>query len=215
NELYVYLEGQDSFFVSEIIAIDYDENGSSQFWIACPPAEHPVVLNPINQGAVLVAFPEGVKVQLQVKNLEIARLNRHSSIRASLPYAAARFQRRSYFRVFIDTDMQTHLKFYGPVNQAEITLLDLSLGGCSLHIEQAETPFKGGSYLGRADLYLTNQSSPIPVSLRIKTTGRVEGEPGYLLGCEMELLQRDDSRRLQRFLLQTERKQRVRQATHQ
>lgn len=215
NELYVHLLNGDGSFVSEIVEIEYDQTGPKTIWIATPFNKSMVKDLPTNLNYTLVAFPDGVKVQLNGMGMELSQLGHTKALKLPLPTVAIRIQRRNYFRVMVDPEMSTFLYLDGPKIKGQFDLIDLCVGGCSVYVDDKSLPFEVGATLGRATLLLPGTALPIPISLTVKNlTDNPENSAHWAVGCEMEMLHKPDLYRLQRFLLASERRQRAKHATY-
>lgn len=215
NELYVHLLNGDGSFVSEILELEYDQTGPKAFWIATPFNKSIIRDLPPNLNYTLVAFPDGVKVQLSGSGMELSQLGQAKTLKLKLPTVAVRIQRRSYFRVLVDAEMSTHIQIDGPVLKGQFDLIDLCIGGCSVDVEDKTLPLKVGSSLGRATLVLPGTTLPVPINLVVKNLiNNPENNEHWSVGCEMEILHKPDLYRLQQFLLTCERRQRAKHATY-
>jgi c-di-GMP-binding flagellar brake protein YcgR len=215
NELYVHLLNGDGSFVSEIVEIDYDQTGPRGLWIATPFNKSIIRNLPPNLNYIIVSFPDGVKVQLSGTGMELSDLGHTKALKLALPTLAVRIQRRNYFRVLVDAEMSTYLQLDGPVLKGKFDLIDLCVGGCSIYIEDKTLPLKEGVSLGRATLVLPGGALPVPVNLVVRNLiDNPENNAHWSVGCEMEMLHKPDLYRLQRFLLNTERRQRAKHATY-
>ena len=207
HELYVYLQADHTQFVTEILSIDWS---AGQMWLGTP---YEKVLSEhcnISTSYVMVSFPDGVKVQFAGIGILKSQYQGADALRITIPRTIVRLQRRNYFRVMADEELNSQVKLVIPQVQGDISLIDISLAGCGFYVSAPPRQYNQDEILKDVRLTLPDGGSSMLVELVIRNIKPVFDQPDNIqLGCEMKTLERGAERRLQRFLLATERRQRT------
>ncbi|HEY1058339.1 MAG TPA: flagellar regulator YcgR PilZN domain-containing protein [Limnobacter sp.] len=205
HELYVFLKGSGVQFVTEILHLDWNRG---VLWLGTPYDKQ------LAQGCdaqcefTIVSFPDGVKVQFSGIGMVADSFEGADALRIAMPTTLVRLQRRNYFRVVADTELNRQVRLTVPGLQTLHCLLDISLAGVGLLVNK-QADMESGHLFRNAQLTLPDGEGSMLVNLEVRNIKPQLDEPDQLqLGCEMTLLERGAERRLQRFLLATERRQR-------
>lgn len=207
HELYVYLQSDQTQFVTEILSIDWS---SGQMWLGTPYEKVLSAQCNISSSYVVVSFPDGVKVQFAGIGILPTQYQGADALRISIPGTIVRLQRRNYFRVMADEELNSQVKLVIPQVQGDTSLVDISLAGCGFTVSAQPRQFNPGEVLKDVRLTLPDGESSMLVELMIRNIKPMFDRPDNIqLGCVMKTLERGAERRLQRFLLATERRQRT------
>lgn len=206
HEIYVYLQADHTQFVTEILDINWN---TGQIWLGTPYEKALSANCNISTSYVMVSFPDGVKVQFSGQGIVQGQYQNADALRIGIPKSIVRLQRRNYFRVMADEELNLQVKLEIPSTQGLATLIDISLAGCGFVIPGQPSSHKPGDLLKNVRLTLPDGEGSMLVGLEIRNIKGVPDHPDQVqLGCEMKMLERGAERRLQRFLLATERRQR-------
>lgn len=161
--------------------------------------------------AVAVAYLENVKIQFDVDKLVLVRGARSCALTTGYPREIFRFQRRNAYRVR-PTPRETptaRLRHPAlPEMRLALRVLDLSVGGCALLLPADVPPLAPGTLISGVQIELDLQTR-FETALRLHHVTAIHaGSQGVRLGCEMVGAGRDAERALQRFIDQTQKRQR-------
>lgn len=212
HELYVYLEGDETYFITEILDLDL-KSDAGVLSIAKPIDR--AALSAIHSDVAysVVCFPDGIKVQFNGRGIPQTKIDGVMALSLALPNKLYRLQRREYFRVMIDEKANIQMKLMsGPV-MGEFELSDLSIAGCAIRMPTAEVKLSQYDRIDQACIYFGDSDTSLPVVLTVKNQKPDEENADYsLVGCELTTPHAPDQARLQRHLLAIERRQRTVQA---
>ncbi|MFN7505772.1 MAG: flagellar regulator YcgR PilZN domain-containing protein, partial [Limnobacter sp.] len=123
HELYVYLQSDHTQFVTEILNIDWN---SGLMWLGTPYEKS--LSNKCNASTayVMVSFPDGVKVQFAGMGILQSEYQGADALRVAIPRSIVRLQRRNYFRVMADEELNSQVKIDIPTVNSPISLVDIS-----------------------------------------------------------------------------------------
>lgn len=207
HELYVYLQADQTQFVTEILNIDWS---SGLMWLGTPYDKSLSSKCNGSTSYVMVSFPDGVKVQFAGIGILQSQYQGADALRVAIPRTIVRLQRRNYFRVMADDELNSQVKIDIPTVSTPISLIDVSLAGCGLYLKTSPDAHQPGEIIQNVRLTLPDGEGSMLVELVVRNIKRMVDEPEMAqLGCEMKMLERSSERRLQRFLLATERRQRA------
>lgn len=207
HELYVYLQSDHTQFVTEILNIDWT---SGLMWLGTPYEKSLSANCNASTAYVMVSFPDGVKVQFAGLGILQSQYQGADALRIAIPKSIVRLQRRNYFRVMADEELNSQVKLEIPLNDSPVGLIDISLAGCGLSVQATGTPHQSGEIIKDVRLTLPDGGGSMLVELVVRNIKHMVDNPAIIqLGCEMKTLERGAERRLQRFLLATERRQRA------
>ncbi|HEX4842766.1 MAG TPA: flagellar regulator YcgR PilZN domain-containing protein [Limnobacter sp.] len=207
HEVYVYPDGGDPHFVTEVLKLDWE---AGALWLGTPYDK--TLSAPCNASTpfIAVAFPDGVKVQFNGLGLLQTSFEGTAALRIQIPKTVVRLQRRNYFRVVADEELNRQVGLTIPGMPAPHHLVDISLAGCCFTVEAPQDFYCTGQPYPDAILRLPDGEPPMRVNLEIRNVKPLSDHPEQVqLGCEMKPIERGAERRLQRFLLATERRQRA------
>lgn len=207
HELYVFLQTDHIQFVTEILDIDWQ---TGLIWLGTP-YEKSLSAGCNNASAyVIVAFPDGVKIQFAGMGILQSQYQGADALRIAIPKSIVRLQRRNYFRVMADEELNHQVKLDIPAFPDKPSLIDISLAGCGFTLIAQAGQFVSGQVLRDVRLTLPDGEGSLLVELVVRNIKPTMDNPELIqLGCEMKAAQRNAERRLQRFLLATERRQRA------
>jgi len=207
HELYVFLQADHTQFVTEILNIDWQ---SGLIWLGTP-YEKSLSAGCNNASAyVIVAFPDGVKIQFAGIGILQSQYQGADALRIAIPKSVVRLQRRNYFRVMADEELNHQVRLDIPAFPDKPSLIDISLAGCGFTLTAQAEQFVSGQVLRDVRLTLPDGENSLLVELVVRNIKPTMDNPELIqLGCEMKAVERNAERRLQRFLLATERRQRA------
>lgn len=206
HEMYVFTKGSGNHFVSEILEIDWDQ---SVMWMGTPYDKSLASDCNANTPYTLVSFPDGVKVQFSGIGLVHTNFQGAEALRLSLPKKIVRLQLRNFFRVMADDELNRQVSLSIPTLPGPESLVDISLAGCGLLLRNAHH-LQIGDVLSDVRVNIPDGEGSMLVDLEVRNKLHLQDNPEIMqVGCEMRLQKRADERRLQRFLLNTERRQRA------
>lgn len=207
HELYIYLQAGHTQFVTEILNIDWQ---AGFMWLGTPYEKTLTADCGPTTLYVVVSFPDGVKIQFSGLGMIQDQYQGADSLRIAIPKTMARLQRRNYFRVMADEELNLQVKFEVPTTQHPVSLVDISLAGCGFAVKGHLNEYRSGKVLSNVRLTLPDGEGSMLVELVVRNIKPLIDNPEIIqLGCEMKPIDRSAERRLQRFLLATERRQRA------
>ncbi|MCR2745466.1 flagellar brake protein [Limnobacter parvus] len=206
HEIYVYLQADHTQFVTEVLNIDWS---AGLIWLGTPYEKALSANCGANTAYVMVSFPDGVKVQFAGIGILQSEYQNAGALRIAIPKSIVRLQRRNYFRVMADDELNSQVKLEVPSTQGTASLIDISLAGCGFTIPGKPSCHKSGDVLKDVRLTLPDGEGSMLVELTVRNVKGLSDDADQVqLGCEMKTMDRGAERRLQRFLLATERRQR-------
>lgn len=210
HEIYVYLLAGDTQFVTEILNIDWS---AGLIWLATPYEKSLSSGCNASSTYIMVSFPDGVKVQFAGVGILQSQYQGVEALRIAIPKTIVRLQRRNYFRVMADEELNAQVRLDIPFHEQAASLIDISLAGCGLLVNgQPEQEYVAGMVIPDVRLTLPDGEGSMLVELTVRNIKPMVDDPNqFQVGCEMKTLERGADRRLQRFLLATERRQRANQ----
>lgn len=173
-----------------------------------------------------VAHPGHVKLQFDLAGLVLVRGHASAVLQCGLPEELLRFQRRETFRVSPPVTAPVAYLRHPAIPEMSLALrvLDLSLGGCALRLPDDVPMLAPGTRLGgvtveldlhtrlRVELtlqHVTHLPHPDSGAGAERAGAAASGPGGARLGCEWCLLRPEDERLLQRWIDQTQVRQRL------
>lgn len=177
-------------------------------------AMQPAVRAMVDAGeATAVAYLDNVKLQFELRNLLLVHGANASAIRAALPEALYRFQRRESFRVRTPTSAAPTATLRHP-SLPEMLLalrvLDVSVGGCALALPPDVPALAAGTQIAGARIDLDGDTRfDATLTLQHVSSGMGSTEAGQRLGCAFGKLDGSAQRALQRYIDQTQKRQRL------
>ena len=161
---------------------------------------------------VAVAYLESVKLQFDLHDLLLVHGSQGTILQAALPNAVYRFQRRGAYRVrTLERGSPTaHLRHPAiPDMPLALRVLDVSIGGCSLHLPDDVPPLQPGTRLHAVRVQL-DADTRFAIALQCQHVSSVPGGgPGLRIGCEWMALGGDAGRALQRYIDLTQKRRRL------
>lgn len=164
------------------------------------------------EDAVVVAYLDSIKVQFDAQGLVLVRGGRASALNCAMPREMFRFQRRNGFRVrpLLRATPTARVRHPGiPDMSLQLRVLDVSIGGCALFLPEDVPPLQPGVTINGVQIDL-DVDTRIVTSLRLQHVTSIHHEArGVRLGCEMVNPSSDVLRGLQRYIDQTQKRQRM------
>ncbi len=164
------------------------------------------------EDAVAVAYLDSIKLQFDAQGLVLVRGGRSCALNCALPREMFRFQRRSGFRVRPLLRATPTAKVRHPmIPDMSLTLrvLDVSIGGCALFLPEDVPPLQPGVLINGVQLDL-DVDTRITTALRLQHVTSINPDSrGVRLGCEMVNPGSEVLRGLQRYIDQTQKRQRM------
>lgn len=161
--------------------------------------------------AVAVCYQESVKLQFALSGLAMLQGARASALVGAVPAHLYRFQRRGSFRV--RTDPRQSPRALGrhpalPALSIALRVLDVSDGGCGLHVPPETPPIRLGSVLQQLRVELDTEARFV-ATLVVRHQSEIRGGGGMRLGCEWEMLDGQAQRALDRYIEMMQRRRRL------
>lgn len=164
------------------------------------------------EDAIAVAYLDSIKIQFDVHGLVLVRGGRSSAFNCAIPRELFRFQRRNGFRVrpLLRATPTARIRHPAiPDMSLSLRLLDISIGGCALFLPDDVPPLQPGVTINNVQLDL-DVDTRIVTSLRLQHVTSIHPESkGVRLGFEMVLPSSETLRGLQRYIDQTQKRQRL------
>jgi len=127
----LYINGEEHFIKSILLAAT-----TQGMWLDVGPSEEDNETILLADSLTLVTMHQGAKVQFSCPPLELAVYASHPAFFCTLPASMLRVQRREYFRLPIPADAHLQCviphKSETPMKAAEVTIMDISIGGIAL-----------------------------------------------------------------------------------
>jgi c-di-GMP-binding flagellar brake protein YcgR len=162
--------------------------------------------------AVAVAYLDSIKLQFDVSGLVLVRGGKSSALNCAFPRVVYRFQRRSGFRVrplLRSTPVVRVRHPMIPDMALALRVLDVSIGGCALFLPDDVPPLQPGVVLNSVQIEL-DMDTRVSTSLRLQHVTSLNPESrGVRLGCEIVDPSPEVLRALQRYIDQTQKRQRA------
>lgn len=165
-----------------------------------------------SEDAVAVAYLDSIKLQFDAHGLVLVRGGRASALNCAFPREVFRFQRRNGFRVrplLRATPMARVRHPMIPDMSLQLRVLDVSIGGCALFLPDDVPPLQPGITINNVQIDL-DVDTRITTTLRLQHVTSIQPDSrGVRLGCEMVNPSSDVLRGLQRYIDQTQKRQRM------
>jgi c-di-GMP-binding flagellar brake protein YcgR len=196
--------GQD-FLLTSILSVAED-NSSVLIDLVRDPA---IVSRALSYGRLLCDTQlDKVKVQFPLENLKVTEHEGHPALRASLPDALLRLQRREYFRfsVPVTGDMLCTI----PLPDGKTTsvrIIDISGGGIALVVSPDSSLFAPGIVFNECTMTLPGTTTPVKFSLEVRNLFRITlRDERELLraGCVFTNMPMQVANQIQRFIMRAE-----------
>lgn len=160
---------------------------------------------------VVVGFLQQVKLQFELNGVMLVRAGRDTALRAQMPREMYRFQRRDAYRVRplsrgTPTAYLAHPSI--PDMHLALRILDVSAGGCAIHMPNDVPPLALGVRINGVHVELDADTDFHASIVLHHVTSIHPDSPGTRLGCEWVGMSSDAARSLQRFIDLTQRRHR-------
>jgi c-di-GMP-binding flagellar brake protein YcgR len=159
-----------------------------------------------------VAYLDSVKLQFDAANLMLVHGQRSCALQCDLPHEVFRFQRRNAFRVRTLPRTSPTISFRHPSIPdmvLALRVLDVSTGGCALFLPNDVPTQAPGITVHRARVEL-DANTRFEATLQLcHVTSLNPQSNGVRLGCELQQLNGDAQRTLQRYIDQTQKRRRL------
>ncbi len=197
--------------VTALLLVVDSAHGLLGFQVQAADAAHLQAL--INGGqAVVVGFLDNIKLQFDADGLALMRDAGTNALRCDFPRGLWRFQRRNAFRVrpLVRASPLAVLRHPAIADmRLSLRVLDLSIGGCALHLPDDVPPLAPGVQINDVQLRLDGDNN-ISVNLRLQHVTAIDPQArGSMLGCELVRPSRDAERALQLYIDQTQKRRRL------
>ena len=190
-------------------------DGQQQRLSLAADAAQPAVRDLVDAGqATAVAYLDNVKLQFDLQHLVLVHGATVSALQAALPSMLYRFQRRESFRVRTPANAAPTATLRHPAVPEmllALRILDVSVGGCALALPANVPPLAAG--IGIAGVRIE-----LDADARFETTLTLQHVSGGMgsnhtgqqrLGCAFGKLDGAAQRALQRYIDQTQKRQRL------
>lgn len=176
-------------------------------------AAHPAVRDLVDGGeATVVAYLDSVKLQFDLQHLVLIHGGTGSALQAGMPAVLYRFQRRGSFRVRtpLSTAPTASLRHPSmPEMQLALRVLDVSIGGCALALPADVPLLDAGITLAGVQITLDGDTRfTTSLTLQHVSGGMGSSDTNRRLGCAFVKLDGAGQRVLQRYIDQTQKRQR-------
>jgi c-di-GMP-binding flagellar brake protein YcgR len=165
-----------------------------------------------SQEAVAVCYLDLVKLQWDLHDLMLVHGAQESALQARLPHLLYRFQRRNSFRVKPLGSPAPAARLHHPAwpgLELSLRVLDISVGGVALFLPEDAAAIEPGTRIEGTRLEL-DVDTTLVVTLAVQHVTQLHSESrGVRLGCRFARLAGDAERLLQRFVDQTQKRQRL------
>ena len=159
-----------------------------------------------------VAYLDSVKLQFELEHLLLVHGHGASALQCSLPAQLYRFQRREYFRVRTSGSSAPVARFRHPQRPdlaLALRVLDVSIGGCALNLPAQVPALQPGAVLPAVRIELDADARfDATLSLQHVSSGMGGQGNSVRLGCAFVKLEGAAQRTLQRYIDQTQKRQR-------
>jgi c-di-GMP-binding flagellar brake protein YcgR len=162
--------------------------------------------------ATVVAYLDSVKLQFDATGLVIVHGAKSCALQADMPAEVFRFQRRGAFRVrtLPRTSPTVHFRHPAiPDMPLALRVLDVSTGGCALFLPNDVPPLSPGVRIQRVKVELDPNTRFEATLVLCHVTSLNPQSNGVRLGCELQQLDGDAQRTLQRYIDHTQKRRRL------
>jgi len=160
-----------------------------------------------------VTYLDNVKLQFALEHLVLVHGHGASALQCSLPSQLYRFQRRDYFRVRTSGSGAPVARLRHPTLpdvQLALRVLDVSIGGCALALPAQVPLLPAGAVISGVRIELDADARfEATLSLQHVSSGMGTQGNGVRLGCAFVKLEGAAERTLQRYIDQTQKRQRL------
>lgn len=162
---------------------------------------------------IFISSHHHVKVQFVAHRIETAPFNNEPAFHLPLPETLLRIQRRDYFR--LTTPASNPLTCLipvalpapsaqpdTPVQEREVTIMDISIGGIALVCEEYDTELLPGSTYENCRIFLPDIGA-ITVTVKVKNAFKITQRDGMInkrVGCEFIHMKGEAANLLQRYV---------------
>jgi len=177
-------------------------------------AAQPQVQALVDAGEItVVAYLENVKLQFDLLHPVLVHGSQASALQAGFPQSLYRFQRRDSFRVRTPANAAPCASLRHPSMPEmwlSLRVLDVSVGGCALALPPDVPALAAGITLNGVSLALDADTRfETVLSLQHVSAGMGQALVGQRLGCAFSRLDGSAQRALQRYIDQTQKRQRL------
>lgn len=162
--------------------------------------------------AVAVGYLDQIKLQFDLGDRMLVHGRSSCVLQAALPRELFRFQRRNAYRVRPLERSAPVARFRHPAipeMTLELRLLDVSVGGCALFMPSDMPMVEPGVLINDVVIEL-DAGTWLRGSLAVHHVTSIQPQArGVRLGCELMCLHPDDTRLLQRYIDQTQKRRRM------
>ena len=162
---------------------------------------------------VAVAYLDNIQLQFSLHGLVLVHGATDTTLQTGWPETVLRLQRRDSYRVRLNEQLAPNLSFRHPsIPDMALTLrlLDLSTGGCALLLPGNVPELQPGSSIHGVSVEL-DALTRFEGRLLLHHVSAFDGDHGpRRLGCSWDDLSPAAERALQRYILQTQKRQRLR-----
>ncbi len=161
--------------------------------------------------AVAVAYLDSVKLQFDLLGMLLVRSARACALQCALPRAMLRFQRRTAYRVRTNERHAPTARLRHPSipdMSLGLRVLDVSIGGCALFLPADVPLIEPGMRLDGVRIEL-DADTRFGAALQMQHVSSVQAGLGVRLGCEWAQIDGAAQRALQRYIDQTQKRQRL------
>jgi c-di-GMP-binding flagellar brake protein YcgR len=149
-----------------------------------------------------------VKVQFSLEALRVTEHEGHPALRAALPEALLRLQRREYFRFSVPVTGDMLCKIPLPDGKStSVRIVDISGGGIALVVSPDNSPFVPGVVFEECTMTLPGTTTPIKFSLEVRNLFRITLRDERELvraGCVFTNMPMQIANQIQRYIMRAE-----------
>jgi c-di-GMP-binding flagellar brake protein YcgR len=160
---------------------------------------------------VAVSYLDSVKLQFDIQQLVFVRGAQSCVLQGAYPRAVYRFQRRGSFRVrtLERSSPAINLRHPSiPEMVLSLRIIDVSIGGCALLLPEDVPALQPGTHFQSVHVDL-DADTRFTAGLALHHVSSMHGGSGHRLGCEWVQIAASAQRALQRYIDNTQKRQRM------
>lgn len=207
--LSAFYDDSGGFALTSVLAVDAQRGELTLDHVADAAAGRALLAAP---RIVVVGSHQRVRVQFVLCGISQALYQERPALRAALPQALLRLQRREYYRLATPVANPVKCVVPLPAGSVEKTVLDISCGGVCLLVHRSDLVLDPGTVYPDCQLEIP-RLGVVRVNLRISHTYDVTppgGVHGRRSGCEFVDLGNKERALIQRYVISLERERNAR-----
>lgn len=202
-------EGKD-MFLTVLLAVDEDHDRLIFDWGGSEETNRKLLGSERN---FFICAPHGVRNQFMTAAVQETVFQGRRAFVTQLPQRYTRLQRREFFRLVLPITRRPICALPAPEGAAPLQLpvIDISVGGLAMEMQEPQPPFEVGQRLPGALLEF-HTGMRLTVTLEVRNVGPIErGNKVFgRIGCRFVDLSAHDEHLLQHFITEVQREERAR-----